>query len=86
MKYVMIGNILPILFTEAMNHSDFKCNGDITSAGMCSIDSRLKYDKDAGKYFVEKIVHCYGESISLNLKPAEKDAERIKQFLLKWED
>jgi hypothetical protein len=86
MKYVMIDNIHPILFTEAMNHKDFIHRGNITSAGMCKINVKINWDRYAEEYDIEKTVRCYGKSISLNLEPAEQDAERIKKFLLEWED
>lgn len=86
MKYVMIDGIMPILFTEAMNHKDFIHRGNITSAGMCKINAKINWDRYAEEYIVEKEVVCYGESISLKLKPAEQDAKYIKKFLLEWED
>jgi len=82
MKYVMVDDIKPILFSEMMQHSDFKDIGNITSAGMCRINAKLK--RFDGHISTEKTVCCYGESISLKLKPAKQDEKYIKKFLLEW--
>jgi len=55
MKYIIVEGIFPIVFTDALKHSDFKYafQGKITSAGMCHIYNNK--------------VHCYGESVISNL-------------------
>jgi len=72
-KYIIIDNTYPILFTEAIAHSDFK-DKNITSAGFCNINANAEKD--------EFEVACFGESISLGItaKPKE-DAEAIKRIL-----
>ena len=68
MKYIIIDGVKPIVFSEAQLHSEFKNMGEITSAGKCSIRNNK--------------VSCFGESISLKLKPNERDAKIIKMNLL----
>jgi hypothetical protein len=67
MKYVIVDNVFPIIFSDGMKHSDFIHRGEITSAGM------IKISGDE--------VHCYGESVSLKLKPDVTDELRIKTML-----
>jgi hypothetical protein len=68
-KYVMIQDSSPILLSGAMQHSDFK-HLNPTSAGMV----RLNYDEENNRY----IAFCYGESISLSMKPAKTDDRMIE--------
>lgn len=70
MKYVIIDEVFPIIFSDGMNHNDFKYHGKITSAGrICFTDNK---------------VFCFGESTSLKLKPAETDELRINTMLEKY--
>lgn len=70
MKYVIINECQPILFTSGQQHSDFGYMKP-TSAGIC----RIQYED--GTFVAE----CYGESISLKLKPTEYDRKRIERML-----
>ncbi len=72
MKYVMIRECLPIVFTEAIQHDTFRSLG-VTSAGFCDIT----WDEQ-GQY-----VQAYGESVSLRLKPAPGDTKILTQFMIK---
>ena len=67
MKYVIIGECFPILFTQGQQHCDFT-HLKPTSAGFC----KFSYKDDISK------VECYGESISLNLKPGQYDEKIIE--------
>jgi hypothetical protein len=69
-KYVISNNSCPILFPSALNHSDFQ-HFHPTSAGMCCIN------KDGDKFKVD----CFGESVSLKLKPAGNDHIHIEIML-----
>lgn len=67
-KYVMIAEVLPILF-DGMNHSYLKALGkSITSAGFIGFDENGK-------------VRTTGESQTLHMIPAPNDAAIIQKFL-----
>jgi hypothetical protein len=65
LKYVMIDYSKPILFFEGILHSEFCRFGAITSAGFVNISP-------------DRAPITLGESISLGMKPAQKDAEIIR--------
>ena len=68
LKYVMFDDCLPVLFGGYLQHKDIKVEGHrATSAGSVTINGN---DVSVG-----------GQSISLNLKPVEGDAEIIKAAL-----
>lgn len=69
MKYVMIDDCIPIIFSSAMQHSDFK-HLNPTSAGMVRID-RVEGE-------CRFTAQCYGKSVSLNMKPAITDSKCIE--------
>jgi len=70
-KYIIIDELFPILFTECQTHKDLAHGMRVTSAGFfCT-----SIEKDKIK------VHCYGESISLNIKNQPDDARLIEKFL-----
>lgn len=72
-KYVMINEVLPVLF-DGFNHSDLKAMGkNITSAGY------FRFDENG------KVVTC-GESQTLHMIPSPDDAAVIQGFLdrAKW--
>ena len=73
MKYVIVGDIQPILFSTMNKHSDFRCVGNITSAGFCHIT----YDKLTHTF----IVSVYGDSVSLVLRSKPEDATSIERML-----
>lgn len=78
-KYVMIDYSIPILFSEAHGHSDFKHLGNITSAGYVRI-----YPETNGIDY--KIgVECYGFSESLLMQPDPENDEKIIKKLLNGE-
>jgi hypothetical protein len=72
LKYVIINHSLPVLFGEYLKHSDFICVGLVTSAGKVSIDTE------------NRAVFCFGESISLKLKPAKGDDEMIRRLFFDY--
>jgi len=70
-KYVMFRNV-PILFSDAFQHSDFKDIGEYgdepTSAGFVSFCAKTnKFE-------------CYGESLSLDLKSKPKDTHWVNKL------
>jgi hypothetical protein len=67
-KYIRTSNNCIIVFSGAMNHSDFKHLNPV-SAGFISIG----VDKDGNPD-----CECYGESSSLDMKADEKDSMRAK--------
>ena len=72
LKYIISDEMFPIIFSPAIQHSDFR-NFKPTSAGMC----RIRKEEDGGGF----IVDCYGESISLKLKPGDHDEAVIRLLL-----
>lgn len=69
-KYVIFDTSKVILFTLGQQHGDFGYLKP-TSAGFCNIwFENEKFD-----------VSCYGESVSLNLKPAVTDEQVIRSML-----
>lgn len=75
-KYVIIDETYPIIFSEAHQHSSFRdISGNVTSAGFCSFQ---EVDTPVGSRFCQSRIiqaRCYGESVSLNIKSdPEKDA------------
>ena len=75
LKYVVFDCLFPVIFTEAQQHVKFKFMGKITSAGFCKIYS----EGDVAAQVVK--VHCYGESISLNIKSDPKDSELLTRVI-----
>ena len=73
LKYVMIDDIVPVLFSEMQQHSDFLHVGKITSAGFCYID----YDEKSNQYKVT----VHGESISLKIRSKPEDVRLIELIL-----
>jgi hypothetical protein len=67
-KYVVISEMFPILFSEAQKHSDFLAMGNITSAGFVDIQD-------------PKNPVTYGKSTSLKLKPDPCDEILIEVML-----
>ncbi len=72
MKYIMIDDIFPIVFHSSHVHKDVAFgirSQPVTSAGFVILDAEGNY-------------HCYGESISLNIKSKpEMDSKIINRFL-----
>lgn len=56
-KYIVIDDCIPIVFSETIEHKRMAIvvRGEVTGAGFVCID-------EDGYY------HCYGESVSLNIK------------------
>lgn len=77
-KYVITKKKVAILFSELIQHSEFK-NDEPISAGFVSISADMENLNWA-------TCKCYGESISLNLKsnPVE-DEKIIKRQILGYE-
>jgi hypothetical protein len=75
MKYIMVNHMYPIVFPDAIVHSDFKIEGRrITSAGFVGIN------KTYGDLFT------YGDSISLKMSPAKEDVIYLKRLLSGFSD
>lgn len=70
MKYVIVDDSCPILFSLGQRHGDFGRMRP-SSAGKC----RIYFENDKFK------VDCYGESIDLKLKPDEHDSRMIELML-----
>jgi hypothetical protein len=80
-KYVIIDGCKPVIFSGANQHSDFRSVGDITSAGFVSIE---EVDTPEGSriYTVKMFkAHCFGESVSLKMKPSDFDEYLIERLL-----
>ena len=74
LKYVITDDGFPILFGEYQSHTEFK-HFNPMSAGFCHIS-----DGEIGEPVLK--VHCFGESIGLNLKAnPEKDEKKIHTML-----
>jgi hypothetical protein len=67
MKYIITRNGSPVIFSEAEKHSDVARSIGAKSAGFVHINGNE--------------VKCYGESMSLNLKPSEDDERIIRGML-----
>lgn len=77
MKYVIIDNCFPIIFSVAHAHKDFKnMGGVITSAGFCRIVTTTLEGPS------NPVVVVYGLSASLNLRPDRDNDERILNKLM----
>jgi len=80
-KYIIIDECFPVLFSYGITHSDVNIfprfgNGKITSAGFCSINSCNDFED--GKRTVN--VTVWGESVSLGIKSKPQDAEIIRKM------
>ena len=76
MKYIMIDYSIPIIFTEAHQHSQFVGGGTITSAGFFKI-----VPVDDGIGGTKLVVETYGFSVSLKIYPDPIDAEVLEKHL-----
>jgi hypothetical protein len=69
-KYIMIDDVFPVLFGEYFQHDHvaqrMKDFGEATSAGFVRFAGNGQ-------------LHAYGESISLNMKPAEQDSQILNK-------
>ena len=86
-KYVIIDEIKPVLFSECHVHRDF--NGfpsppggeKITSAGFVSI-REIDTPEESRLCTVRMLKsHCFGESTSLKMKPGPNDEWLIDKML-----
>lgn len=68
LKYIMVDEIFPIIFTEAMTHKHIAGNKNVTSAGFVSISVDSEFNKKAT---------AYGKSISLGKESKPEDSEII---------
>jgi hypothetical protein len=61
-KYIMQDGDTPILFPEWLTHSDVarSLGRDVISAGFCNVGGRDDYGNP--------LFHCYGKSVSMQLK------------------
>ena len=71
LKYVVNNKKIPVIFSKEITHSDVM--SDAISAGFLIV----KLDKSTPRFKVK----CFGESSSLNIKPAEEDEYLIENFL-----
>lgn len=67
MKYIIIDGVIPIVFSEAQLHTEFKLFGEITSAGKC----RFVLDDGTVK------ARCFGNSIGLKIKSNPEHDEKV---------
>ena len=75
LKYVMIDESYPIIFTECHAHVDFKCVGNITSAGFIMFYADEKGNQKCS---------VYGRSVSLNLESHKLDENIINHCLSEY--
>jgi len=68
LKYIVIDEINPIIFDAVIDHSAMAraANGPVTSAGFCYLSGNSDDEVD---------VHCFGESVTLNIK-SNPDADQ----------
>lgn len=76
LKYIVIknewGEEVPVIFPEALKHTDIKGDNIVISAGFCQLN-----DGDPC---------CFGESLSLSIKARpDTDAELMRDFFFKKE-
>jgi len=74
MKYVILDEFMPVLFSSAILHSrmnNLDDNCRVTSAGFVKVVRTSEGFE----------VTCYGESQSLGLGPGPNDADLIRQLL-----
>lgn len=77
MKYVIFDHSFPVIFQEGIGHNKITVKGmKPTSAGFISIVSKTKL-RAFESYLDIKI---YGESLSLNLKPSDRDLEIFERY------
>lgn len=81
LKYIMDDYKNFAIFSDGNSHLDMAKGFHFhpTSAGFCTID--IGYKIINGEEIEIVNVHCFGESISLNLKSKEKD-EKIINLLI----
>lgn len=84
LKYVIIDECKPVLFSESQRHVEFKRFGNITSAGFCDF-AEVPTPRDRTDIWTDTMfsVNVWGESISLNLKSDSRDARLIENMLNK---
>ncbi len=75
-KYIITKNNVIIVFSELMNHSDFK-RFDPISAGFISFGINKQGNPTCG---------CFGESISLNMKSRPEEDTVIAKRQLNMQD
>lgn len=82
-KYVIFGDICPVLLSEANQHRDIRnAYGEATSAGFCSFQYNPDKTKTEFGYNIGGWeVSVWGESISLKLKSNPHDAHMIERLL-----
>lgn len=72
LKYIMVDELFPVLFPDAITHKHAALGLKVTSAGFCDID----------KFNGEWEVDVWGKSVSLgDLKSKPEDAIWIKKML-----
>lgn len=80
LKYVIFDGALPVVFGDYFKHSDVYVNGyTATSAGYCNVKhvTVLRHGKPVSSIELE----CFGESISLKLKPKPSDCKILTKTL-----
>jgi hypothetical protein len=79
MKYIMIDDKWPIFFGDYFTHSHVAnlLGEKVTSAGFCN----QVYVPESRAHAAEVRWETSGESISLNMKPADADAKIITRVL-----
>jgi len=80
MKYVVFDYSLPVIFQEGISHNEITVKGmSPTSAGFIIVSPKVK---DSGPTTVRGYfeIRIYGESISLGLKPSDRDLEIFERY------
>lgn len=75
LKYIMVGHSFPVIFTEAMKHSDVDA-GKVTSAGFLRVTPEVRAD---GSVYLR--VNVWGRSQGLNVDSSPDDAIFIEAAL-----
>lgn len=73
LKYIISNNRVPILFSEGESHSDVARGVGAMSAGFVNVG----WDSAKSRFIAE----CYGESITLHIKSAEGDSDKVDRML-----
>lgn len=71
LKYVIIDG-MPVLFGSGIEHSRMKRLGDVDSAGFVCLTGNGRGNVDA---------QVYGESLSLGIKPGDRDERIIEMYV-----
>lgn len=89
MKYIIVDNISPVIFSEAIEHNKVKVEGKVTSAGFVNLSleekipwgvSKIPCPINGSREFEIK-AQAYGESQSLHMESKREDSMLISLLL-----